>query len=65
MEIFKNDVAEFRAQYTQLRHLKPQPDARRNKDAHAKLSIDLKKVDFVAAVYSEDCQFYIGELSQK
>ena len=43
VEIFKNDVAEFRAQFTQLRQLKGQPDARRNKDADAKLSMDLKK----------------------
>ena len=50
VEIFKNEVAEFRAhvnriknQYTQLRQLKTQPDSRRNKDADAKLSIDLKK----------------------
>ena len=62
VESFKNDVAEFRAQYTQLRQLKGQSDARRNKDADAKVSIDLKKEDFVAAVYSEDCQVYIGEL---
>ena len=41
VEIFKNDVPEFRAQYTQSRQLKAQPDARRNKDADTKLSIDL------------------------
>ena len=42
VEIFKNEVAEFRAhvnriknQYTQLRQLKAQPDARRNKDVDA------------------------------
>ena len=39
--------------------LQSQPDARRNKDADAKLSIDLKEEDFVATVYSEDCQVYI------
>ena len=65
MEIFKNNVAEFRAQYTQLRQLKAQPNARRNKDSDAKLSIDLKNEDFVAAIYSEDCQVYIGELFWK
>ena len=64
MEIFKNGVAEFHAQYTQLRQIKAQPDARRNKDADAKLSINLKKEDFAAAVYS-DCQVYIGELFWK
>ena len=69
VEIFKNENSEFRAhvdriknQYTQLRQLKAQPDARRNKDADAKLSIDLKEEDFVAAVYSEDCQVYIGKV---
>ena len=38
------------------------PDGRRNKDADAKLSIDLWKGDFVAVVYSEDCQVYIGKV---
>ena len=42
--------------------LQSQPDARRNKDAGAKLSIHLKEEDFVAAVYSEDCQVYIGKV---
>ena len=41
--------------------LQSEPDARRNKDADAKLSIDLKKEDFVDAVYSENCQVYIGK----
>ena len=39
-----------------------QLDARRNKDVDAKLSIDLKEEDFVAAVYSEDCQVYISKV---
>ena len=39
-----------------------QPDARRNTDADAILSIDLKEANFVAAVYSEDCQVYIGKI---
>ena len=41
--------------------LQSQPDARRNKDAGAKLSIDFKEEDFIATVYSEDCQVYIGK----
>ena len=41
--------------------LQSQPDARRNKDTDAKESIRLKE-DFVAAVYSEDCQVYIGKV---
>ena len=40
--------------------LQSQPDSRRNKDTDAKLPIDLKEEDFVAADYSEDCQVYIG-----
>ena len=58
-EIFENEVAEFRVhvnriknQYTPLRQLKAQPDARRNKDADAKLLINLKED-------SEGCQVYI------
>ena len=39
-----------------------QSDARGNKDADAKVSIDLKEEDFIAAVYSEDCQVYIGKV---
>ena len=42
--------------------LQSQPDARRNKDTDAKESISLKEEDFVAAVYSEDCQVYIGKV---
>ena len=42
--------------------LQCQPGARRNKDADAKLLIDLKDEDFVAAVNSEDCQVYIGKV---
>ena len=42
--------------------LQSQPDVRRNKDADAKLSIDLKEEDFVASVSSEDCQVYIGKV---
>ena len=37
--------------------LQSQPDARRNKE-----SISLKEEEFVAAVYSEDCQVYIGKV---
>ena len=42
--------------------LQSQPDSRRNKDTDAKESISLKEEDFVAAVYSEDCQVYIGKV---
>ena len=42
--------------------LQSQPDARRNKDTDAKESVSLKEEDFVAAVYSEDCQVYIGKV---